>query len=226
MRVLVVEDEPALRRQLAEALGHAGYVVDQAGEGHEGLHMARDYPLDLAIIDLGLPGLSGLAVIRELRAEGSTLPVLVLTARGHWQDRVSGLEAGADDYLVKPFEMPELLARVQALLRRARGWADPVLRCPPLALDTRAQTAWCDRTPVELTGHEFRLLHYLMLHQGEVLSKADLEDHLYPDEAEHDSNVMEVFIRRLRRKLDPDGTLQPIETLRGRGYRFRLPRAG
>ncbi|ABI57845.1 response regulator transcription factor [Alkalilimnicola ehrlichii MLHE-1] len=226
MRLLVVEDEPALRRQLADALGRAGYVVDQAADGREGLHMARDYPLDLAIIDLGLPRFSGLELIRALRADGRTLPVLVLTARGHWQDRVTGLEAGADDYLVKPFEMPELLARVQALLRRAGGWADPVLRCPPLALDTRSQTAWRDGARIELTGSEFRLLHYMMLHQGAVLSKTRLEEHLYPDAAEHDSNVMEVFIRRLRRKLDPDGTLQPIETLRGRGYRLRLARAG
>ncbi|RLK48236.1 two-component system response regulator PhoP [Alkalispirillum mobile] len=226
MRLLVVEDEAALRDQLQTALGGVGYVVDVAADGPEGLHMARDYPLDLAIVDLGLPGLSGLELIRALRDEGSNLPVLVLTARGHWQDRVTGLEAGADDYLVKPFEMPELLARVQALLRRAGGWAAPVLRCPPLAVDSRSQTAWRGDDRVELTGSEFRLLHYMMLHQGEVLSKAVLEDHLYPDAAEHDSNVMEVFIRRLRRKLDPDGRLQPIETLRGRGYRFRLPRGG
>ena len=223
MRILIVEDEPALRRQIAERLQTEGYVVDEAADGEEGLYAGREYPLDLAVVDIGLPGLSGLDLIRTLRDEGKTFPILILTARGRWQEKVEGLEAGADDYVVKPFHMQELLARLQVLLRRAGGWADPVLRCGPIALDTRSGQVHRGDDLLDLTAFEYRLLEYLMHHAGEVVSKSELTEHLYPDDADRDSNVIEVFIRRLRQKLDPNGNLQPIETLRGRGYRLARP---
>ena len=224
MRILLIEDEPALRRQVAGRLRADGFVVDEAADGNEGLYAARENPIDLAIVDLGLPGMDGMQVIRSLRAAGKSYPVLILTARGRWQDKVEGLEAGADDYVVKPFEMEEIRARVQALLRRAGGWADPVLRCGPLALDTRERRVTLGDAPVSLTAYEYRLLEYLMHRAGQVVSKTELTEHLYDDEDDRDSNVIEVFVRRLRRKLDPDGALTPIETLRGQGYRFTLPR--
>lgn len=225
MRVLVVEDETALREQLAARLKQEGHVVDAAADGKEGLYFATDYPLDIAIIDLGLPLLSGIEVIRRLRAAGKVFPILILTARGSWQDKVQGLEAGADDYLVKPFEVEELLARLKALQRRAAGWTQSVLRCGPVALDTGAQTVHLREQMLELTTFEYKVLEYLMLHAGQVVSKTELTDHLYEQDFERDSNVIEVFVGRLRRKLDPDNTLQPIETLRGRGYRLTLPRS-
>jgi two-component system response regulator PhoP len=225
MRVLVVEDETALREQLAARLKQEGYVVDAAADGKEGLYFATDYPLDIAIIDLGLPLLSGIEVIRRLRAAGKVFPILILTARGSWQDKVQGLEAGADDYLVKPFEMEELLARLKALQRRAAGWTQSVLHCGPVALDTGAQTVHLHDQALELTTFEYKVLEYLMLHAGQVVSKTELTDHLYEQDFERDSNVIEVFVGRLRRKLDPDNTLLPIETLRGRGYRLTLPRS-
>ncbi|AOV16425.1 DNA-binding response regulator [Acidihalobacter aeolianus] len=224
MRVLLVEDDPDLREQIAARLGEQGMVVDVAADGREGLYLATEYPIDLALVDLGLPELDGLSLIRGLRAAGRDLPVLVLTARGRWQDKVEGLEAGADDYLVKPFHPEELLARVRALLRRSSGWAQSVLACGPVVLDPQTQRVTLDGNPVELTAYEYRLLEYLMLHAGEVVSKTVLTEHLYAEDDERDSNVIEVFIRRLRRKLDPQETLQPIETLRGRGYRFTLQR--
>lgn len=224
MRIMIAEDETSLRHRLAAHLRATGHVVDEAADGDTALHLGRDYPLDLAIVDLGLPGTDGLALIRALRTEGRDLPILILTARGRWQDKVEGLESGADDYLVKPFHMAELEARLQALLRRAGGWAAPLLRCGPIALDTREQRATRDGETVELTAFEYRLLEYLMHRAGEVVSKTALTEHLYDDEAQRDSNVIEVFVRRLRRKLDPGGTLQPIETLRGRGYRLTLER--
>jgi two-component system, OmpR family, response regulator PhoP len=225
MRVLVVEDESALREQLAARLKQEGHVVDAAADGKEGLYFATDYPLDIAIVDLGLPLLSGIEVIRRLRAAGKVFPILILTARGSWQDKVQGLEAGADDYLVKPFEMEELLARLKALQRRAAGWTQSVLHCGPVALDTGAQTVHLHDRELELTTFEYKVLEYLMLHAGQVVSKTELTDHLYEQDFERDSNVIEVFVGRLRRKLDPDNTLQPIETLRGRGYRLTLPRS-
>ena len=225
MRVLVVEDETALREQLAARLKQDGHVVDAAADGKEGLYFATDYPLDIAIIDLGLPLLSGIEVIRRLRAAGKVFPILILTARGSWQDKVQGLEAGADDYLVKPFEMEELLARLKALQRRAAGWTQSVLHCGPVALDTGAQTVHLHEQALELTTFEYKVLEYLMLHAGQVVSKTELTDHLYEQDFERDSNVIEVFVGRLRRKLDPDNKLQPIETLRGRGYRLTLPRS-
>ncbi len=224
MRILLIEDEAALRNNLQERLRHEGHVVDVAADGEEGLYAGSEYPIDVAVVDLGLPKLPGIEVIRQLRARGRTFPIIILTARGRWQDKVEGLEAGGDDYLVKPFEVEELLARLRALVRRAAGWSQASLQCGPLVLDTTAQTLQRDGASVELTGYEYRVLEYLMLHSGEVVSKTELTEHLYEEDHDRDSNVIEVFIRRLRAKLDPDGTLNPIETLRGRGYRFTLAR--
>ena len=225
MRLLIVEDDAALRLPLARQLEAEGYRVDQAGDGEEGLFLAQEYPFDLAIVDLGLPKLNGLTIVQRLRAAGSTIPLLILTARSSWQDKVSGLEAGADDYLTKPFEYPELAARVKALLRRAAGWSKPTLECGPVALDLAAQTVSVSGSNVDLTSYEYKVLEYLMLHAGELVSKADLTEHIYQQDFDRDSNVLEVFIGRLRRKLDPDNSLKPIETVRGRGYRFAIARS-
>ncbi len=224
MRVLVVEDEASLRESLKAQLAEAGFTVDVAQDGAEGLFAGLEYPLDVAVIDLGLPQLSGLEVIRKVRAGRKTYPILILTARDNWQDKVEGLQAGADDYLAKPFHFEELLARLQALLRRAGGWASAELRCGPVTLDTRAQTVSVESTAVELTTFEYRILEHLMLRAGEVISKAELTERLYDQDFERDSNVIEVLVGRLRRKLDPHDRLRPIETLRGRGYRFSLAR--
>ena len=220
MRVLVVEDEAALRAALVTALQAAGYLVQEAPDGEEGLFAATEYPCDLAVVDLGLPRLPGLELIRRLRAAGKAFPVLVLTARDRWQDKVEGLQAGADDYVTKPFHVEEVLARVQALLRRAGGHADPVLRAGSVSVDPRTQAVAVDGASIELTTFEYRLLEYLIHHAGEVVTKTELAERLYPDDAERDSNTVEVFVGRLRRKLDPDERWHPIETLRGRGYRL------
>jgi two-component system response regulator PhoP len=220
MRVLVLEDEPVLREMLARRLREAGLVVDTAADGVEGEYAGREFPIDLAVVDLGLPGKSGLDVIRAWRSAGSAFPILVLTARDRWQEKVEALQAGADDYVTKPFQFEEVHARLQALLRRAGGWSQPVLRSGPLELDPRAQQVTVAGRPVELTAFEYRLLEYLMLHAGQVVSKSELTDKLYEQDYDRDSNVIEVFVGRLRRKLDPDGRFQPIETLRGRGYRM------
>ena len=222
MRLLLVEDDAALRLGLALRLEGDGYRVDQAADGEDGLFQAREYPVDLAIVDLGLPKLSGLDVVKGLRADGRAIPILILTARGSWQDKVVGLEAGADDYLVKPFEYPELLARIKALLRRSLKATSDVLTLGAIAIDFSAQSARLDGTAIELTNFEFRLLEFLVRERARVVSKQELSDYLYPHDEDRDSNVLEVLIGRLRRKLDPDGTLTPIETLRGRGYRFTL----
>jgi two-component system response regulator PhoP len=222
MRILVVEDEPALQQQVRSGLEAQSYAVDSTGDGKEALYLATEYPYDAAIVDIGLPGLSGLDIIGRLRARGSHLPILVLTARARWQDKVQGLETGADDYLTKPFEMEELLARLKALLRRAAGAAQEVLRFGPVALNPGSQKVTVADAEVELTSYEYRLLEHLMRERRRVLSKDELAAHLYPHDEERDSNVIEVLIGRLRRKLDPSGTLQPLETLRGRGYRFTL----
>ena len=224
MRVLVVEDETALRETLKTRLSEAGFTVDVASDGNEGLFGGQEYPLDVAVIDLGLPGLNGLELIRQLRAAGKTYPILILTARDNWQDKVEGLQAGADDYVAKPFHFEEVLARLQALLRRAGGWASPRLACGPLTLDTRAQSVTVNGKQVELTTFEYRILEHLMLRAGDVISKSELTERLYDQDFERDSNVIEVLVGRLRRKLDPGEQLRPIETLRGRGYRFALPR--
>jgi two-component system response regulator PhoP len=222
MRVLIVEDEDALRNQLQEQLRAEGYAVDTAADGQDGLFMGREYPFDVAVVDLGLPKLNGVDVIKTLRDEGKTYPILVLTARGRWQDKVEGLEAGADDYLVKPFQLEELLARLKALLRRSVGVAKPKLEFGPITLDTSAQSVQVASDLVELTAYEYKLLEYLMLHSGEVISKTVLTEHIYDQDFDRDSNVIEVFVGRLRKKLDPDNSYKPIETLRGRGYRFTL----
>ncbi len=225
MRLLIIEDEKSLRTQLQAQLRKEGYAVDSVGDGKEGLYMGNEYPVDLAVVDLGLPQLSGVDIIRQWRAGGLSFPILILTARGRWEDKVEGLEAGADDYLVKPFHIEELLARVKALLRRAAGVAQPEIRCGPVVLDTAAQSVNVDDRVLDLTAYEYRVLEYLMLHAGEVVSKTVLTEHIYDQDFDRDSNVIEVFVGRLRRKLDPDNRYQPIETLRGRGYRFTLERS-
>ncbi len=224
MRILIVEDEAALREQLAATLRAHDYVVDTAMDGEEGLYFAQEYPIDLAIIDLGLPKLDGVEVIKRLRQAGSKCPILILTARSRWQEKVAGLEAGADDYLTKPFHPQELLARLKVLLRRSVGLADNVLTCGPIKLDTSAQQVFLGTLQVAVTAYEYRLLSYLMLHTGKVISKSELVEHIYEEDDERDSNTIEVFIRRLRKKLDPDEQLNPIETLRGQGYRFSIAR--
>ncbi len=223
MRLLVVEDEPALRETLAQQFRAAGFAVDLAADGIEGEFSGREYPVDVAVVDLGLPGKSGLDAIRAWRAAGKSFPVLILTARDSWQEKVGGLDAGADDYVTKPFRFEEVLARVQALLRRSGGWAQPLLKSGPVELDTRSQEVRVAGGAVELTAFEYRLLEYLMLRAGQVVSKTELTEKLYEQDFERDSNTIEVFIGRLRRKLDPDGARQPIETLRGRGYRVARP---
>jgi len=222
MRILVVEDEFHLQNQICQQLEAAGYMVVTSDNGDEGLFFAMEYRFDAAIIDIGLPGKSGLEITQALRECGSLMPILILTARSSWQDKVNGLEMGADDYLTKPFQMEELQARIRALLRRATGIPQTLLKCGPLSVDVTAQTVSLDGVNIELTSFEYRLLEELVRHRGEVLSKESLADSLYPHDEDRDSNVLEVMIGRLRRKLDSDGTLKPIETMRGRGYRFTL----
>ena len=217
MRILVVEDEPALRSQLAAQLAAAGHVVDAAKDGEEGLYYGREYGYAAAVIDLGLPKLDGRALIKALRSAEYTFPILILTARGHWRDKVSGLEAGADDYLTKPFHMEELLARLNALVRRTAGYATPVVRIGAVSLDTAKKEVCVDSQAVNLTAFEYRVLEHLMLNAGRVVSKAELTDHLYAQDFDRDSNVIEVFVGRLRKKLGPES---PIRTLRGQGYKF------
>ncbi len=225
MRVLIIEDEEALRNQIVEKLQEEGFAIDASGDGQEGLYLAREMPVDLAVVDLGLPGLDGMEIIRKIREEGHLYPILILTARDRWQDRVEGLEAGADDYLGKPFHLEELLARIRALLRRVGGWAHPLLDFNIMKIETREQRVTVGEEQVTLTAYEYKVLEYLAIHAGEVISKPALLDHLYEEDTERDTNVLEVFVRRLRRKLDPENTINPIETLRGRGYRFALERA-
>jgi two-component system response regulator PhoP len=222
MRLLVIEDEPDLLLDIKTRLEAEDYIVDTSLDGYEGFFFATEYPLDAAIIDIGLPGMSGIEIIQKLREQGHTLPVLILTARSRWQEKVEGLEAGADDYLVKPFQMEELIARVKALLRRATGSATTELRCGCITLDLGKQQALLHDDVIDITAFEYRMLEYLMRHASEAVSKSRLADYLYPHDDDRDSNVIEVLIGRLRKKLDSDGTLKPIETIRNRGYRFTL----
>lgn len=222
MRLLVVEDESLLRQQLEQGLSKQGYVVDAAEDGKSGLYYATEYSYDAAIIDIGLPEIDGISLIKEIRTVGKQFPVLILTARGDWQDKVSGLDAGADDYVVKPFQMEEIIARLNALLRRAAGFSKPKLEFGPLSLDITAKRLTVNEESVDLTAYEYKMLEYLMLHPGQVISKSELTEHLYAQDYDRDSNVLEVFVRRLRQKLDPEQTLKPIETVRGQGYRFSL----
>lgn len=222
MRLLIVEDEEHIRQQLASTLKQQGYAVDQAKDGREGTFMLREHPYDLAIVDLGLPEISGIEVIQEARLQGKTLPILILTARGDWQNKVEGLESGADDYVVKPFHMEEITARVNALLRRSSGQASSKTVFGPLQLDTAAKLATINGAAMTLTSYEYNTLEYLAHHAGKVISKTELTEHLYDQDFDRDSNVIEVFIGRLRKKIDPDNRLKPIATVRGQGYRFNL----
>jgi two-component system, OmpR family, response regulator PhoP len=224
MRLLVIEDDVTLRETLTQDLSAVGFAVEQAADGTEGLYFAEEYPIDLAIIDLGLPGISGLEIIRKVRAAGKTYPILILTARDRWEDKVDGLSAGADDYVVKPFHFEEVSARVHALLRRSGGWASSQMTAGPVSLDMSRQELKVNDTAIELTSFEYKIIEYLMVRAGQVISKAELTDRLYDQDFERDSNVIEVFIGRLRKKMDPDNSIKPIETLRGRGYRFALER--
>jgi two-component system response regulator PhoP len=226
LRLLVVEDDARLRTRLVEHFSAAGWVVDGAPDGREARFLAAEYPCDIAIVDLGLPDVPGLDLVRGWRAEGLTMPVLILTARADWQDKVSGLEAGADDYVTKPFYLEEVEARLDALLRRVEGRRRSVADFGPLQIDTGARRVALNGEEVGLTTYEYNTLAYLAHRAGEVVSRAELLDQLYDRDSDRDSNVLEVFVRRLRRKLDPDGSLAPIETVRGVGYRFSLERRG
>ncbi|MFQ5354924.1 MAG: response regulator transcription factor [Mariprofundaceae bacterium] len=222
MRILVVEDEVSLQAQIKRQLTQDGYMVDSSGNGEEGLYFASEFPFDAAIVDLGLPEMSGIEVIRRLRLQGSKLPILILTARGRWQDKVEGLEAGADDYMAKPFHMEELLARLKALLRRSASQSPQELSSGLITINPETQEVRVREKGVELTAFEYRLLEYLMRNSGKIISKSRLSDYLYPHDEDRDSNVIEVMVGRLRKKLDPEDTYHPIETSRSRGYRFKV----
>ncbi|MCF6319412.1 MAG: response regulator transcription factor [Proteobacteria bacterium] len=222
MKILLIEDDENLREVLEKRLKEEGFVVETADNGEDGLYLGREFEFDLAIIDLGLPKISGMEVIQTLRNEDISYPILVLTARGSWQDKVMGLDAGADDYLVKPFHFPELLARVNALVRRSAGFSSPELVCGYITLNTSTGEVKSNGKLTDLTSYEYKVLEYLMLHQNEVVSKSTLTEHIYHQDYDRDSNVIEVFVGRLRRKLQDDSVKQKvIETLRGRGYRMR-----
>jgi two-component system OmpR family response regulator len=219
MRLLVVEDDPDLNRQIAAALSDAGYVVDKAFDGEEGHFLGDTEPYDAVILDLGLPVLDGVSVLEKWRRAGRKMPVLILTARDRWSDKVQGFDAGADDYVAKPFHMEEVLARVRALLRRASGHATSELSCGPLSLDTKGARVTVNGMPVKLTSLEFRLLAYLMHHRGQVVSRTELVEHLYDQDFDRDSNTIEVFVGRLRKKLGVD----VLHTVRGMGYTLTEP---
>ncbi|QXH52745.1 response regulator transcription factor [Pseudomonas fakonensis] len=220
MKLLVVEDEALLRHHLFTRLGEAGHVVQAVANGEEALYQAEQYNHDLAVIDLGLPGMSGLDLIRQLRSLGQTFPILILTARGNWQDKVEGLAAGADDYVVKPFQFEELEARLNALLRRSSGFTQSTIAAGPLVLDLNRKQATLGEQPLALTAYEYRILEYLMRHHQQVVAKDRLMEQLYPDDDERDPNVIEVLVGRLRRKLEGDTGFKPIDTVRGLGYLF------
>jgi two-component system OmpR family response regulator len=216
VRILVVEDETALATQLDSALTAAGYAVDRAASGDKADYLARTEEYDAVLLDLGLPRVDGLTLLRQWRDAGMTVPVLVLTARGSWSEKVHGIDSGADDYVAKPYRVEEVLARTRALIRRAHGHAAPELRCGGVTLDPRLAVVTLDGSPVTLTSHEYRTLAYLMHQQGRVVSRSELTEHIYAQNFERDSNTVEVFVARLRRKLGP----KAIETVRGLGYRI------
>lgn len=220
MRILVIEDDAQLADNLKAALEKEKYSVDVCYEGESGLFHLTEYPLDLAVIDLGLPKVNGIEIIKTARKQGIDIPILILTARDRWQDKVEGLDAGADDYLTKPFHTEELIARCNALIRRSAGKADPTMTAGPIRIHTRAQQVWVNDKELTLTAYEYKVLEYLMVNPEKVVSKSELTEHIYDQDFDLDSNVIEVFVLRLRKKLDPDGTIAPIETLRGRGYRL------
>ncbi|MBA3582676.1 MAG: response regulator transcription factor [Gammaproteobacteria bacterium] len=224
MKVLVIEDDQDLRHTLATCMQGEGYTLEAVADGESGLRLAREQLFDIAVIDLGLPNLSGIEVIRALRRDNQLLPILILTGRGRWKDKVEGLENGADDYLVKPFHTEELLARMKALVRRSSAWSNVEIKCGPINLNTAQQTVQINNTAITLTQSEYRIIEHLMTHAGKIISKADLTEYVYNQDFDKDSNVIEVFIARLRKKLDPESAINPIETLRGRGYRFTLQR--
>jgi two-component system response regulator PhoP len=220
MRVLVVEDDSRLLTQLDTLLQQNGYSVDLADDGKKGLFLLTEHDYDLAIIDIGLPVMDGFEVIKNARKQSVTCPILILTARDRWQEKVEGLDVGADDYLTKPFHNQELLARTKALIRRAAGKAHPTLEKGPISLDTLSEEVYVNDRFVELTAYEYKVLEYLLMNPQKVISKTELTEHIYDQDFDLDSNVIEVFIGRLRKKIDPEGDIQPIETMRGRGYRI------
>lgn len=222
MRILIIEDEINLQTHLKNQLESLGYTIDATGDGKEGFYLASEYPFDAAVIDIGLPNMTGIEITQSLRNQGNKLPILILTARSRWQEKVEGLEAGADDYVAKPFQMEELLARLKALLRRSNGSSTSEIKYGCLQLKTDSQECFLHNEPVSLTAFEYRLLEHLMKNNNQVLSKSSLADYLYPHDEDRDSNVIEVIIGRLRKKIDPEGSLKPIETLRNRGYRFNM----
>ncbi|EJJ28632.1 MULTISPECIES: response regulator transcription factor [Rhizobium] len=219
MRILVVEDDVNLNRQLSDTLKEAGYVVDQAFDGEEGHFLGDTEPYDAIILDIGLPELDGVTVLEKWRGAGRTVPVLILTARDRWSDKVAGIDAGADDYVTKPFHVEEVLARIRALIRRAAGHASSEIVCGPVRLDTKTSKAIVNGVALKLTSHEYRLLAYLMHHMGEVVSRTELVEHMYDQDFDRDSNTIEVFVGRLRKKMGVD----LIETVRGLGYRIQAP---
>lgn len=221
MRLLLIEDELSLQKNLYDHLIAANYLVDLASDGETGLFQGQEYPYDAAIIDVGLPVIDGISVIRQLREQNIDFPILVLTARDSWQDKVAGLDAGADDYLTKPFQAEELLARLNALIRRSGGQASPLIKNGPLTINTKSLQVEVNNLAVKLSSSEYKLLEYMMLHLDEVTSKTTLTEHIYDQSFDLDSNVIEVFIRRLRKKLDPDSKYNFIETLRGHGYKVK-----
>ncbi len=221
MRLLIAEDDPDLARQLTKALADAGYTIDHAADGEEAHHLGDTEPYDAIVLDLGLPKIDGVTVLRRWREDGRDTPVLILTARDQWSEKVAGFDAGADDYVTKPFHMEEVIARLRALIRRAAGQASPELTCGPLRVDTRSGRASVDGNPVKLTANEFKVLTYLMHHQGKVISRTELTEHIYDQDFDRDSNTIEVFIGRLRKKLE----VELIQTVRGLGYRLEPPAA-
>ncbi|MGB8274184.1 MAG: response regulator transcription factor [Alphaproteobacteria bacterium] len=219
MRILIVEDEPDLARQLADTMRDAGYAVDAAHDGEEGQFLGETEPYDAVILDLGLPKMDGVSVLESWRRAGRNMPVLILTARDRWSDKVAGFDAGADDYVTKPFRMEEVLARLRALIRRAAGHASPDIECGPIRVDTRNGRVTVDGVAVKLTAQEFKIVSYLAHHKGKVISRTELTEHIYGQDFDRDSNTIEVFIGRLRKKLG----VPVIETVRGLGYRMAPP---